>query len=166
MDMIQRAVVIEEEKLELILATFFSTRTRLAGRYSRHRQNDGGESHRESLARRFQAGTMHARFTPLRCNRSAIYNQRDSRFEFIEGPLFANIVLVDEINRASPRTQSSLLEAMAEGQVTTDGTTRQLPSPFFIMATQNPVEMAGTFPLPEAQLDRFLVMLNLGIPII
>jgi MoxR-like ATPase len=95
---------------------------------------------------------------------SAIYNQREQRFEFLEGPLFANIVLVDEINRASPRTQSSLLEAMAEGQVTTDGETRQLPEPFFIMATQNPIEMAGTFPLPEAQLDRFLVMINLGYP--
>jgi MoxR-like ATPase len=95
---------------------------------------------------------------------SAIYNQRESRFEFVPGPLFANIVLVDEINRASPRTQSSLLESMAEGQVTTDGDTRMLERPFFLIATQNPVEMAGTFPLPEAQLDRFLVALTLGYP--
>ncbi|MDX2137925.1 MAG: MoxR family ATPase [Chloroflexota bacterium] len=94
----------------------------------------------------------------------AIYNQRESKFEFVPGPLFSNIVLVDEINRASPRTQSSLLESMAEGQVTTDGITHRLERPFFLMATQNPIEMAGTFPLPEAQLDRFLVMLSLGYP--
>jgi MoxR-like ATPase len=95
---------------------------------------------------------------------SAIYNQRESRFEFVPGPIFANVVLVDEINRASPRTQSSLLEAMAEGQVTTDGYTRPMETPFFIIATQNPIEMAGTFPLPEAQLDRFLITLSLGYP--
>jgi MoxR-like ATPase len=94
----------------------------------------------------------------------AVYNQRESKFEFMPGPLFAHIVLVDEINRASPRTQSSLLESMAEGQVTTDGDTRALERPFFLIATQNPVEMAGTFPLPEAQLDRFLVALTLGYP--
>jgi MoxR-like ATPase len=94
----------------------------------------------------------------------AIYNQREAAFEFVAGPLFANVVLVDEINRASPRTQSSLLECMAEGQVTTDGITRPLDKPFFLIATQNPVEMAGTYPLPEAQLDRFLVALSLGYP--
>ncbi len=94
----------------------------------------------------------------------AIYNQREQQFEFVPGPIFGNIVLVDEINRASPRTQSSLLEAMAEGQVTSDGVTRRLERPFFLMATQNPIEMAGTFPLPEAQLDRFLVALSLGYP--
>jgi MoxR-like ATPase len=80
------------------------------------------------------------------------------------GPIFANLVLVDEINRASPRTQSSLLESMAEGQVTSDGFTYSLERPFFLIATQNPIEMAGTFPLPEAQLDRFLVSMNLGYP--
>ncbi|MEO8394512.1 MAG: MoxR family ATPase [Chloroflexota bacterium] len=94
----------------------------------------------------------------------AIYNQREQQFEFVPGPIFANVLLVDEINRASPRTQSSLLEAMAERQVTSDGVTRRLERPFFLMATQNPVEMAGTFPLPEAQLDRFLVALSLGYP--
>jgi MoxR-like ATPase len=95
---------------------------------------------------------------------SAIYNQREQRFEFIKGPIFANVVLIDEINRASPRTQSSLLESMAEGQVSSDGFTYPLPQPFLIIATQNPIEMAGTFPLPEAQLDRFLITLNLGYP--
>ncbi len=94
----------------------------------------------------------------------SIYNQREQQFEFMPGPIFANVLLVDEVNRASPRTQSSLLEAMAERQVTSDGITRRLERPFFLMATQNPVEMAGTFPLPEAQLDRFLVALSLGYP--
>ena len=94
----------------------------------------------------------------------SIYNQREGAFEFVPGPLFANVVLVDEINRASPRTQSSLLECMAEAQVTTDGVTRALDKPFFLIATQNPVEMAGTYPLPEAQLDRFLVAVTLGYP--
>jgi MoxR-like ATPase len=94
----------------------------------------------------------------------AIYNPREGVFEFVPGPLFANVVLVDEINRASPRTQSSLLECMAEGQVTTEGVTRTLEKPFFLLATQNPVEMAGTYPLPEAQLDRFLIALSLGYP--
>ncbi len=90
------------------------------------------------------------------------YNQKESEFIFREGPLFANIVLADEINRATPRTQSSLLEAMEEHQVTVDGTTFALPDPFFVMATQNPVESYGTFPLPEAQCDRFFMCLSLG----
>src|SRR5512132_233986 len=84
----------------------------------------------------------------------AIYNQKTREFEFRAGPIFANIVLVDEINRAMPRTQSALLEAMAEGQVTVDGVTRPLPAPFLVIATENPIEQEGTFPLPEAQLDR------------
>ncbi|HWA83301.1 MAG TPA: MoxR family ATPase [Fimbriimonadaceae bacterium] len=94
----------------------------------------------------------------------SIYNQRESLFEFRPGPIFANVVLVDEINRATPKTQSSLLEAMEERQVTTDGDTRQLPKPFFVIATQNSVEMTGTYPLPEAQLDRFFARLSLGYP--
>lgn len=94
----------------------------------------------------------------------SIYDQREQRFEFMPGPVFGNVVLVDEINRASPRTQSSLLESMAEHQVTAEGQTYDLPDPFFILATQNPVEMAGTFPLPEAQMDRFLISLSLGYP--
>jgi len=95
---------------------------------------------------------------------SSLYDQRHQEFQFVPGPLFANVVLVDEINRATPRTQSSLLEALAEGQVTTDGVTRALDQPFFVIATQNPVETVGTFPLPEAQLDRFLFSLTLGYP--
>ena len=94
----------------------------------------------------------------------SIYNQKTRDFEFRPGPIFANVVLVDEINRAMPKTQSALLEAMAEGQVTVDGSTRRLPEPFVLLATDNPVEHDGTFPLPEAQLDRFFMRISLGYP--
>ena len=94
----------------------------------------------------------------------SIYDQRTQRFEFRPGPVMANIVLVDEINRATPRAQSSLLEAMQERQVTVDETTHRLPEPFCVIATQNPIELEGTFPLPEAQLDRFLFLIKLGYP--
>ncbi|MEL6407909.1 MAG: MoxR family ATPase [Chloroflexota bacterium] len=164
MAMIRRAVVIDAEKLELILAALLARG---------HVLLEDIPGIGKTMVAKSIATSMHADFKRVQCTPdllpsditgSAIYNQRDQQFEFMEGPLFANIVLVDEINRASPRTQSSLLEAMAEGQVTSDGRTRPLPKPFFIIATQNPIEMAGTFPLPEAQLDRFLVMLNLGYP--
>jgi MoxR-like ATPase len=94
----------------------------------------------------------------------SIFNQRERDFEFRPGPVFANVLLVDEINRAMPKTQSALLEAMAEQQVTVDGETRPLPNPFLVLATQNPIEYEGTFPLPEAQLDRFLLRAALGYP--
>ena len=92
----------------------------------------------------------------------SFFNQEKSAFTFKEGPVFTNILLADEINRATPRTQSSLLECMAEGQVTVDGTTRSLGAPFFVLATQNPVETIGCFPLPEAQLDRFIMKVSMG----
>src|SRR3954465_6519332 len=92
----------------------------------------------------------------------SVYNQRDQQFEFHEGPVFTNILLADEINRASPRTQSALLEAMGESQVSVEGERRALPDLFFVIATQNPVEFRGTYPLPEAQMDRFAVRLPLG----
>ena len=94
----------------------------------------------------------------------SIFNQKSGEFEFKPGPIFVNILLADEINRATPRTQSALLEAMQEQQVTVDGETRNLPRPFLVLATQNPIEYEGTFPLPEAQLDRFLMRLSLGYP--
>jgi MoxR-like ATPase len=94
----------------------------------------------------------------------SVYNQQSGQFEFRPGPIFVNILLADEINRATPRTQSALLEAMQEQQVTVDGTTRNLPRPFLVLATQNPIEYEGTFPLPEAQLDRFLMRLPVGYP--
>jgi MoxR-like ATPase len=93
-----------------------------------------------------------------------IFNQKTSDFEFRAGPIMAQMVLADEINRATPRTQSALLEAMQERQVTTEGETKTLPRPFMLMATQNPIELEGTFPLPEAQLDRFLLKINIGYP--
>ncbi len=92
------------------------------------------------------------------------YNQKQGDFVFRQGPVFTNILLADEINRATPRTQSSLLECMEEKQVTVDGLTRKLSMPFFVIATQNPVETCGTFPLPEAQMDRFMMKLNMGFP--
>ena len=95
---------------------------------------------------------------------TTIFNQKTAQFEFREGPVFANIVLADEINRATPKTQSSLLECMEEQQVTTDGITYKLPHPFFVVATENYIESHGTYPLPEAQLDRFLLRLSLGYP--
>jgi MoxR-like ATPase len=94
----------------------------------------------------------------------SVWDPRDRQFEFRAGPIFGNVVLVDEINRALPKAQSALLEGMAEGQVTADGVTRTLPKPFFVIATENPIEQDGTFPLPEAQLDRFLVRTSLGYP--
>ena len=94
----------------------------------------------------------------------SVFNQEARHFEFQEGPIFANIILVDEINRAMPKTQSALLEAMAEHQVTVDGVTRRLPEPFLLIATENPIEYEGTFPLPEAQLDRFFLRTSLGYP--
>jgi MoxR-like ATPase len=94
----------------------------------------------------------------------SVFNQKEREFEFRPGPIFANVVLVDEINRAMPKTQSALLEAMAERQVTVDGTTRPVPDPFLLLATENPIEQEGTFPLPEAQLDRFFLKTALGYP--
>src|SRR5690242_14062588 len=94
----------------------------------------------------------------------SVYDQRLGEFVFRQGPIFTNVLLADEINRASPRTQSALLEAMNEGQVSVDGTTIPLPDPFFVIATQNPNDFAGTFPLPESQLDRFLVRVRIGYP--
>ncbi len=94
----------------------------------------------------------------------SVYNTSDASFSFRPGPIFTQLLLADEINRTTPRTQSALLEAMAEGQVTVDGETRPLPEPFFVIATQNPVHQSGTYPLPESQLDRFLMRLYLGYP--
>jgi len=94
----------------------------------------------------------------------SVFNQQTNAFEFRPGPVFVNILLADEINRATPRTQAALLEAMQEQQVTMDGVTRPLPAPFLVLSTQNPIEYEGTFPLPEAQLDRFLMRLSLGYP--
>lgn len=122
----------------------------------------------KSLAKSIDAKFKRVQFTPdlLPSDITGlnIYNQKDNEFHFIPGPAFTNILLADEINRATPRTQSSLLECMEEHQVTVDGETRLLHNPYFVIATQNPIETAGTFPLPEAQLDRFMMQLSMGYP--
>ncbi len=121
-----------------------------------------------SLAKSVNAGFNRIQFTPDMLPGDvtgvSIYNQETRKFEFRPGPLLGEIVLADEINRATPKTQAALLEAMEEKQVTVDGVTHALPKPFMVLATQNPIEYEGTFPLPEAQLDRFLLRLQLGYP--
>src|SRR3954454_16454522 len=125
------------------------------------------------LARAIAGSIEDAQFCRIQCTPDlqptdatglSVYDQEHRTFVFRPGPLFANIVLVDEINRATPKTQSALLEAMAEHQITVDGVTRQLPEPFLLIATENPIEYEGTFPLPEAQLDRFFLRTSLGYP--
>ncbi len=122
----------------------------------------------KALARSLDCSFQRIQFTPdllpSDITGVSVYNQKTGEFEFRPGPLSAQIVLADEINRAGPRTQSALLEAMEERQVTVDGQTRPLPRPFLVLATQNPVELEGTFPLPEAQVDRFLMRVGLGYP--
>jgi MoxR-like ATPase len=122
----------------------------------------------KALARSIDGGFKRIQFTPdllpTDILGSSIYNPKDGTFHFEEGPIFTNILLADEINRASPRTQSALLEAMSEQQVTIEGTRYKLPVPFGVIATQNPVEYHGTYPLPEAQLDRFTMQISLGYP--
>ena len=122
----------------------------------------------KALAKSVDADFGRVQFTPdlLPSDLTGInfYNQKSMEFEFREGPLFSNIIVADEINRATPRTQSSLLEAMEEKQITVDKLTRKLDSPFMVLATQNPVESYGTYPLPEAQLDRFLMRVDMGYP--
>jgi MoxR-like ATPase len=161
---VERAVVIQPCKLKLILAALLARG---------HVLLEDVPGIGKTLAAKALARSVHATFKRIQCTPdllpsditgSAIYNQREQQFDFVPGPIFANVVLVDEINRASPRTQSSLLECMEESQVTCDGFTHTLDQPFLVIATQNPVEVAGTFPLPEAQLDRFLVMIDLGYP--
>ena len=122
----------------------------------------------KALARSLSCGFSRVQFTPdllpSDITGVRVYNQHSGEFSFIQGPAFTNILLADEINRATPRTQSALLECMEEGQITEGGVTYPLSDPFLVIATQNPVETQGTFPLPEAQLDRFLMRLSLGYP--
>lgn len=122
----------------------------------------------KALARSLDAEFRRVQFTPDLLPSdilgSSVYSPKDGSFTFKEGPIFCSILLADEINRASPRTQSALLEAMSEGQATIEGVRHHLPRPFLVLATQNPIDFHGTYPLPEAQLDRFLVQLNVGYP--
>src|SRR5947207_10592473 len=122
----------------------------------------------KALARSLDVSFSRMQFTPDLLPSDVtgvnVFNQQTNEFEFRPGPVFANLLLVDEINRASPKTQSALLECMQENQVTIDGTTYELARPFMVMATQNPIEYEGTYPLPEAQLDRFTMRLSIGYP--
>lgn len=122
----------------------------------------------KALARSLELSFQRIQFTsdllPSDVIGISIYNQKNGNFEWNSGPIFSNVVLADEINRATPKTQSALLEAMSEGQVTVEGISRQLPMPFMVVATQNPTEHHGTYPLPESQLDRFMLRLHVGYP--
>lgn len=161
---IRSAVVVEPEKLQFILAALIARGHLLLEDVPGIGKTLVAKALAKSLAADFKRVQCTPDLLPSDITGSSLYDQQHQEFIFVPGPLFAHVVLVDEINRATPRTQSSLLEALAEGQVTCDGVTRALAQPFFVIATQNPVETAGTFPLPEAQLDRFLFSLNLGYP--
>ena len=162
---IERVVLGKHEEIALVLAALAADGHVLL--------EDVPGTAKTILARSIAQTIDGASFTRIQCTPDlqptdvtglSIYDQQTRTFEFRPGPIFANIVLVDEINRAMPKTQSALLEAMAEHQVTVDGVTRPLPSPFLVIATENPIEQEGTFPLPEAQLDRFALRSALGYP--
>jgi MoxR-like ATPase len=162
---VERVVVGKHDEISLVLAALISGGHVLL--------EDVPGTAKTILARAIAQSVDGATFARIQCTPDlqptditglAIFDQRTREFEFRPGPVFANIVLVDEVNRALPRTQSALLEAMAERQVTVDGATRPLPSPFLVIASENPIDQEGTFPLPEAQLDRFAMRARLGYP--
>jgi len=161
---IQRSIVGNDDALDLLLISLFAGGHVLIEDVP----GTGKTMLVKSLAASVSCKFKRIQFTPdlLPSDITGInfFNMKKSEFEFIAGPVFSNILLADEINRATPRTQSGLLECMEEKQATVDGTTYKLPTPFMVVATQNPVENMGTFPLPEAQLDRFLVKTSLGYP--
>src|SRR5881398_2358959 len=164
LDEVERAVVGKREALELVLLGLLADGHVLI--------EDFPGLAKTLIARAFSQvtsiGFTRIQFTPdlmpSDVTGSSIFNQRDADFEFRPGPVFTNLLLADEINRAPPKTQAALLEAMQERQVTIEGVTRQLAAPFVVLATQNPIEYEGTYPLPEAQLDRFLLRLGVGYP--
>jgi len=161
---VANAVVVEHAKLRLMVAALIARGHILLEDVPGVGKTLVAKALAKSLDASFKRVQGTPDLLPSDITGSSLYDQRTQEFKFMPGPIFAHVVLMDEINRATPRTQSSLLEALAEGQVTTDGVTRKLEPPFFVIATQNPVETAGTFPLPEAQLDRFLFSLSLGYP--
>jgi len=164
LDQMERAIVGKRQQLELILATFLAGGHVLIEDYPGLAKTLTARCFAQVLGLSFRRIQFTPDLLPADILGTHIYLRDEGTFQFRPGPIFAQIVLADEINRATPKTQSALLEAMQEGQVTLEGETRPLPQPFVVIATQNPIEYEGTFPLPEAQLDRFLVRLRLGYP--
>ena len=164
LDEVERAVVGKREALELLLLGLLADGHILVDDNPGLAKTLMARSFAQVIGLRFSRVQFTPDLMPSDITGSTIFNQRTSDFEFRPGPLFANLLLGDEINRAPPKTQAALLEAMQEQQVTSDGVTHRLPSPFFVIATQNPIEYDGTYPLPEAQLDRFLLRMSVGYP--
>jgi len=163
-DQVEKAIVGKRRLLEQIMVTLLAGGHILLEDYPGLAKTLTANSFAIALGLDFKRIQFTPDLLPGDITGSYIYNRQQSRFELRRGPIFANIVLADEINRASPKTQSALLEAMQEYQVTLEGDTMPLPDPFIVIATQNPIEYEGTFPLPEAQLDRFMVKLGVGYP--
>src|SRR5207247_3035749 len=161
---IERAVVGKRDPLELVLLGFLADGHALSEDFPGLAKTVIARSFAQVCDMRFARIQFTPDLMPSDVTGSAIFNQRTADFEFREGPVFANLVLGDEINRAPPKTQAALLEAMQERQVTIEGTTYPLERPFLVIATQNPIEYEGTYPLPEAQLDRFLLRVSVGYP--
>jgi len=163
-DEIERAVVGKRESIELVLLGLLGDGHVLLEDYPGLAKTLTARSFAQVTEMRFARVQFTPDLMPADVTGSSIWNQRDVDFEFRPGAIFANLLLADEINRAPPKTQAALLEAMQERQVTTDGVTRLLERPFIVLATQNPIEYEGTYPLPEAQLDRFLLRTSFGYP--
>ena len=161
---IEKVIVGKPETIELLLAALLTQGHVLIEDVPGLGKTMLAKSLAKSLGCSFQRVQFTPDLLPSDITGVNVFNQKSSEFEFRAGPIMSQIVLADEINRAGPRTQSALLEAMEERQVTVDGVTRSIPLPFLVIATQNPIELEGTFPLPEAQLDRFLMRLSIGYP--
>ena len=164
LDEVERAVVGKRDRLELVLAGLLADGNVLLEDVPGLAKTLTARSFAEVTGLRFARVQFTPDLLPSDVTGSSIWNQRDAEFEFRAGPIFTNILLADEINRAPPKTQAALLEAMQERQVSIDGETRLLEPPFLVLATQNPIEYEGTYPLPEAQLDRFLLRAGFGYP--
>jgi MoxR-like ATPase len=164
LDEVERAVVGKRDALELLLLGLLADGHVLIEDYPGLAKTLMARSFAQVASMDFSRIQFTPDLMPSDVTGSSIYNQRDGDFEFRPGPIFANLLLADEINRAPPKTQAALLEAMQERQVTTESDTRALERPFLVLATQNPIEYEGTYPLPEAQLDRFLLRMSVGYP--